>query len=92
MVEYQKDIEKHQNGDLKVAVTTCPRCFAEFLCNSANIQQCQCWGVELGPREFSYLESHGFNAQKAGCLCRKCLEEIREEVRKDMQNIHNQDE
>jgi hypothetical protein len=76
MVDSEKDLEKCQGEDLKVAVTACPRCFAEFLCNAANIQQCQCWGVGLGASEFAYLKSHGFSAQQTGCLCRACLLEI----------------
>ncbi|MFT6190379.1 MAG: hypothetical protein ACJARQ_001865 [Oleispira sp.] len=80
MVDSQKDLEKRKESDLKVAVTTCPRCFADFLCNAANIQQCQCWGVGLGEKEFSYLKSQGFSATQTGCLCRDCLESIKKRV------------
>ena len=96
MVDSEKDLEKRQEGELKVAVTACPRCFAEFLCNAANIQQCQCWGVGLGASEFAYLKSQGFSAQQTGCLCRKCLLEIKDEVvrlkgavNKDMQKFQD---
>jgi hypothetical protein len=36
----QKEVTK-----LEVSATKCPRCSASFVCNAANIQQCQCWGV-----------------------------------------------
>lgn len=80
MADPQKDIEKTAESDLKIAVTTCPRCFEEFLCNAANIQQCQCWGVGLGPKAFFYLKSLGFSAEQTGCLCRDCLLAIKKEV------------
>lgn len=89
MADTQKDLEKCQGGGLKVAVTSCPRCFAEFLCNAANIQQCQCWGADLGPKEFAYLKSEGFSAQQSGCLCRGCLNQIKRIVSNDLQKSHN---
>jgi hypothetical protein len=89
MADVQKDLEKRKDSDLKVAVTTCPRCFTDFLCNAANIQQCQCWGVELGSNEFSYLQAQGFSAQQVGCLCRQCLEVIKQEVEERMHKIHS---
>ena len=80
MVDSQKDLEKRKESDLKVAVTTCPRCFSDFLCNAANVQLCQCWGVGLGEKEFSYLKSQGFSAAQTGCLCRDCLNSIKKQV------------
>ncbi len=93
MADFQKDLEKRQRDDLKVAVTSCPRCFAEFLCNAANIQQCQCWGVVLGRTELAYLQSQGFSGEQVGCLCRKCLLELKDKAGElgniNMQNLHN---
>ncbi|MBL4799877.1 MAG: cysteine-rich CWC family protein [Oleispira sp.] len=66
---------------LKVADIDCPRCHKGFTCNAADIKQCQCWGVELGVDDFSYLQQQGFSALQTGCLCRDCLLEIQIEVR-----------
>ncbi len=83
MVDSKKDSARESKTALKVAVTTCPRCFVDFLCNAANIQQCQCWGVGLAEKEFLYLKSQGFSAAQTGCLCRNCLEEIKIVVQKE---------
>jgi hypothetical protein len=77
----QKEVPK-----LEATATTCPRCSARFVCNAANIQQCQCWGVGLGFEAFSYLKQQGFNAQQVGCLCRNCLLEIQREVAEVVNN------
>ena len=76
----KKSSEQKQEVTLRVSAITCPRCSAEFVCNAADIKQCQCWGVGLGPDEFAYLKKQGFSAEQTGCLCRNCLLEIQREV------------
>ena len=71
---------------LQVADIHCPRCDKSFTCNAADIKQCQCWGVGLGPKEFAYLKTQGFGAEQTGCLCRQCLLEIQRIVRDDAVN------
>ena len=92
MVDSKKDTDKRNEcmfeaiiDDMPVikavaSATTCPRCSAKFVCNAANIEQCQCWGVELGSRELEYLKSQGVSEQYVGCLCRSCLLEIQKDV------------
>ena len=76
----KKNTEQKKGTALTVSATICPRCSADFLCNTADIKQCQCWGIGLGPDEFAYLKQQGFSAEQAGCLCRNCLLEIQREV------------
>ena len=73
MVGFKKDTDKKA---LKVADTQCPRCKAAFICNAADIKQCQCYGISLQAKELDFLQQQGFDAEQAGCLCRKCLLEI----------------
>ena len=84
MVDSKKDTDKNNQAalgaELKVSATTCPRCLANFVCNAANIQQCQCWGVGLGADDFAYLKQQGFSAEQSGCLCRNCLIEMQKEA------------
>ncbi|MBL7744440.1 MAG: cysteine-rich CWC family protein [Chitinophagaceae bacterium] len=52
----------------------CQRCNAAFECKPGNITQCQCFEVQLSEEQRAYLE------EKYGdCLCRKCLEQVKEE-------------
>jgi hypothetical protein len=76
----KKSSDRKQAAMLTVSAITCPRCSASFVCNAANIQQCQCWGVGLGADDFAYLKQQGFSAEQTGCLCRNCLLEIQREV------------
>ncbi len=64
-----------------IANTDCPRCHQAFVCNAANIEQCQCWGVNLAAADLGYLAKLGFSAKESGCLCRKCLLEIQNTVK-----------
>ncbi|MEH6447134.1 MAG: cysteine-rich CWC family protein [Oleispira sp.] len=80
MAESKKEADKEHDSVLKVSATTCPRCSEDFVCNAADIKQCQCWGVGPGPDEFAYLKQQGFSAAQTGCLCRNCLLEIQREV------------
>jgi hypothetical protein len=76
----KKIADQKKVSQLAVSATRCPRCSADFVCNAANIQQCQCWGVGLGSEALIYLKQQGFSAQQTGCLCRNCLLEIQREV------------
>jgi hypothetical protein len=73
----KKVADQKKVAKLEVTATQCPRCSADFVCNAANIQQCQCWGVELSIEALTYLKQQGFSAQQTGCLCRNCLLEIK---------------
>lgn len=85
MADSKKDTDKNKQSalgtELRVSATTCPRCSIDFVCNAANIQQCQCWGLELKADDFAYLKQQGFSAEQSGCLCRDCLLEIQREAR-----------
>lgn len=81
MVDSKKDTVIEHKGSLKVSKTTCPRCLADFVCNAANIEQCQCYGVDLQVEDIAYLRSLGFSAEQSGCLCRNCLFEVKETVK-----------
>ncbi|ATL49112.1 hypothetical protein COR50_19120 [Chitinophaga caeni] len=54
----------------------CERCHATFECKLGNILQCQCNGIRLSDEEKEYLAAH-----YKDCLCRDCLEAIKQEAR-----------
>ena len=81
MVDSKKDTVKEHKGTLKVSAATCPRCLVDFVCNAADIKQCQCYGVNLQVEDISYLRKHGFSAEQSGCLCRNCLLAVKEAVK-----------
>ena len=80
------DIVGESNDGLVVNPTICPRCSTGFICNAADIEQCQCWGVKLGMAEFEYLQQQGFSLNEVGCLCRNCLLEIKAKLNKETAN------
>jgi hypothetical protein len=90
VVNFEPNLELALNlsPDLKLKTTgiDCPRCNKAFICNAADIKQCQCWGVGLGVDDFTYLQQQGFSAQEQGCLCRDCLLEIQREVETIVKN------
>lgn len=81
MVGSKKDTVIEHKGTLKVSMTTCPSCLADFVCNAANIEQCQCYGVNLQAEDIAYLRESGFSAEQSGCLCRNCLLAVKEAVK-----------
>jgi hypothetical protein len=52
----------------------CPRCGRVFDCNSGSVTSCQCREVVLTPAQREHIAAH-----HADCLCRACLEALREE-------------
>ena len=52
---------------------SCPRCNAPFECKVGDITQCQCYGIKLTPEERTFIED-----RYKDCLCRKCLEELKQ--------------
>lgn len=52
----------------------CSRCKAVFECNTGNVEQCQCYTIQLTAKESEYLAK-----QYKDCLCPNCLKEIREQ-------------
>ncbi|RFM26609.1 cysteine-rich CWC family protein [Deminuibacter soli] len=51
---------------------TCPRCHQPFECKVGDISQCQCNGLRLTDEERSFIEQR-YN----DCLCRNCLEALK---------------
>lgn len=50
----------------------CPRCQQPFECKVGDISHCQCNGLQLSTEEKNFIEQR-YN----DCLCRKCLEELK---------------
>lgn len=78
MPSFKKDTDKDA---LKVTNTQCPRCNQSFICNAADIKQCQCYGVNLQSADFIFLREQGFSAEQTGCLCRDCLLAVKKIVK-----------
>lgn len=55
---------------------SCPRCSAPFECKVGNVTACQCDGITFNDAEKDYIAN-----SYADCLCRKCLLEIKHEIR-----------
>jgi len=53
----------------------CPRCNKAFECKPGNIAQCQCFGIF-----FSVEEKQAIEEKYTDCLCRSCLEEMKNEI------------
>lgn len=51
----------------------CSRCKAAFECNTANIEQCHCYTIQLTTEEAKAVA-----AQYKDCLCYDCLNSISE--------------
>ncbi|WP_291914156.1 cysteine-rich CWC family protein [Chitinophaga sp. CB10] len=56
----------------------CPRCGKPLVCEPENIHQCWCTAVRLSGEERVYI-----GERYEGCLCRECLEALKEEVRRE---------
>lgn len=54
----------------------CPRCNAPFECKVGNVTACQCDGITFNDAEKDYIAN-----SYADCLCRKCLLEMKHEIR-----------
>lgn len=61
--------------DLTAKNKVCPRCGAPFVCHHENPAICQCAGIILTENARAYLRTH-----YRDCLCRKCLEEIANQI------------
>jgi len=59
----------------------CPRCQAPFECKVGNIAECQCSGIIFNEAEKDYV-----SRKYSDCLCRKCLLDIKREMRIDSYN------
>jgi len=64
--------------ELTAKPSVCPRCKAPFVCRADDIQQCQCWGVNLSPEDRENIRRAGFSEEQASCLCRQCLLELKQ--------------
>lgn len=53
----------------------CPRCGITFQCRMDDIEQCQCYGIQLKPEtQLAIREKY------SDCLCSSCLMEIDEQI------------
>lgn len=53
-------------------IKTCPRCQQPFECKLGDISHCQCSGIQLSHEERSFIEQRYHD-----CLCRNCLEALK---------------
>lgn len=53
----------------------CPRCSKPFECKQGNITQCQCYGMKFTTEEKAFIEQR-YN----DCLCRNCLDQLKDQV------------
>ena len=51
----------------------CTRCNVYFECKPGNITQCQCYGIQLSVEEKAFIED-----RYSDCLCKKCLQELKQ--------------
>lgn len=57
----------------KPIIKNCQRCGSVFECKVQDVKNCQCYGINLNENQKNYIkETFG------DCLCRKCLEDIKE--------------
>lgn len=49
----------------------CDNCGEEILCNMKNVDQCNCFSIELTAESGKFLKNTYFD-----CLCNKCLESV----------------
>jgi hypothetical protein len=54
--------------------TVCERCKQPFICNAANIADCDCSKVRLSNEEISYIAKRYSN-----CVCNTCLLHLKDE-------------
>jgi Cysteine-rich CWC len=63
----------------KHAPEECPRCNSIFSCKVNTIHQCDCMKMELTFAETQYVRDLTTSLYDGGCLCLKCLQELKEE-------------
>lgn len=54
----------------------CPRCYREFLCDSNNVDLCECLKILMSEEEREKI-----SAMYSDCLCVRCLEELLNDFR-----------
>ena len=52
----------------------CKSCAATFHCNSKNIEQCDCFNIQLTKQELEYISTKYSN-----CICNDCLLKLKDE-------------
>jgi hypothetical protein len=50
----------------------CPRCLQPFECKSGNITQCQCFEVDVSPKDLELIKE-----MYDDCVCAACLNELK---------------
>jgi len=66
---WTQEMTKHE-------IIHCERCGKSIECKANSFTKCQCTTVQLNLNEVQYI-SENFD----GCMCAKCLEELKEEYR-----------
>ncbi len=61
---------------IKHEIIRCERCGANIECKANAFAKCQCSTVQLNLNEVQYISEH-----YEGCMCAKCLLELKEEYR-----------
>jgi hypothetical protein len=64
----------------------CPRCMAPFECKAGNIAECQCSSITFSEEEKTYISN-----TYSDCLCRKCLLDMKHEMRLKSFNQQSED-
>ena len=62
---------------LKHEIVACERCGTSIECKANNYTQCQCSSIRLSLNELQFV-SENFD----GCLCLKCLDDLKTEFAK----------
>jgi len=57
----------------KISNKTCPACHNTFLCNAADIANCECFSIKLTEEAKKHI-GETYNE----CLCKECLYKINE--------------
>ena len=70
MINELMKMQKHE-------IVRCERCLSPFECKANSFIKCQCTTVQLTLNETQYISE-----QYDGCLCAKCLLELKEEYEK----------
>lgn len=65
----------------KHEIIPCERCGMSIECKANSYTKCQCSAVQLSINEVQHISE-----LYDGCLCAKCLFELQQEYRNDLQN------
>jgi hypothetical protein len=69
------------NTSTKHEIIHCERCGAGMECKANSFTKCQCSNVQLNLNEVQYISEN-----YEGCMCAKCLGELKEEYKTSITN------